>query len=324
MKKAIFTIDTEGHDGTDPIKHLIMGETKDGRQAGIPLIMDILEQFQVKGLFFVDFAEAWHYGKEKIFAVVKYIRERGHDVGVHIHPDHMADPKRMFLSQYSYDEQYDIIKRCTDLYMEITGERPLSFRAGKYGANRDTLRILGDLGYKADFSEFFGHDKWCHIQPPVTGNETVKLDNGMIEFPVMSYENYVKGLFHRFDKLDINRSSFEHKYILRRIMHEDKIEVVSLFCHSFSLLSWRHRPDNPIVKRREVLHLRKALQQVAITENIKFASLDELLHQEYKNHQNAEMSVFKVTGAVALYLYIQKAYATLLSWVQIWIEKQRR
>ena len=91
MKKAIFTVDTEGHDGVDPVRYLIFGETKNGEKAGIPLIMDMLDQFNAKGLFFVDFAEAWHYGKEKIIAVVQYIRERGHDVGVHIHPDHMAD-----------------------------------------------------------------------------------------------------------------------------------------------------------------------------------------------------------------------------------------
>ena len=324
MKRAIFTVDTEGHDGKDPITHLIFGETKDGKQAGIPLIMDICDQFKVKGLFFVDFAEAWHYGKDKIECVVKYILARGHDVGVHIHPDHMADKERMFLSQYSYEEQYDIIKQCTELFCELTGSQPKAFRAGKYGANRDTLKIIRELGYKADFSEFYGHDKWCHIQPPVTGNKTVQLEDGLIEFPVISYENYVRGIFHRYDKLDINRSCFEHRYLIKRIMKQDEIETVSLFCHSFSLLSWRHKPNAPSIKKSEVNHLKKALKHVSEMEGICFSDLDELLSQEYSQSE-MDIGVFKVTGLVALILYFQKAYAVLKSWIQIWIyEKGER
>ena len=94
MKKAIFTVDTEGHDGKDPVKSLIFGKTKNGILAGIPMIMDICDKYNVKGLFFVDFAEAWDYGKDSITKVVKYIKKRGHDVGVHIHPDHMMPSKK--------------------------------------------------------------------------------------------------------------------------------------------------------------------------------------------------------------------------------------
>ena len=324
MKKAIFTVDTEGHDGNDPIQTLIFGKTKDGTFAGIPMIMDICDQYNVKGLFFVDFAEAWDYGKEKIKEVVLYIKNRGHDVGVHIHPDHMADKERMFLSQYSYQEQYDIIKKCTDLYIEITGEKPVAFRAGKYGANRDTLAILSELGYKADFSEYYGYDKWCHIQPPVTDNETVKLKNGIIEFPVISYENYVKGLFHRHDKLDINRSAFEHRYLINRILNEEEIQVISLFCHSFSLLSWRHKPDNPTIKKNEVRHLNEALNHISTCQEIEFSCLDKLIKADYPLEHVNELGVFEVKGVIAYYLYIQKAYATVLSWIQIWLGNHRK
>ena len=95
-QKVIVTIDTEGHDGKDPISKLILGQTEKGRY-GIEYIMDILDEFDVKALFFVDFAEAWDYGEEKVRNVVDIIKKRGHHVGVHIHPDHMADNKRLFL-----------------------------------------------------------------------------------------------------------------------------------------------------------------------------------------------------------------------------------
>ena len=159
--KAIFTVDVEGHVGNDPIRHLIYGETSDGKEYGIDMIMDLLDRNGIRGLFFVDIAEAWDYGEEGVCSVLRHIKDRGHDVGVHIHPDHMADKRRSFLHEYSYDEQYDIIRKCTDFYEDVLKERPEAFRAGKYGANRDTLDILARLGYAADFSQFYGQK--CNV-----------------------------------------------------------------------------------------------------------------------------------------------------------------
>lgn len=323
MKSVIVTVDTEGHIGKDPVKHLIFGKTKNDELCGIPLIMDLCDEVGAKALFFVDIAEAWDYGEEKIADVLRYIKSRGHDVGVHIHPDHMIDRKRAFLSQYSYEEQFDIIERCTNFYKTVLGESPKAFRAGKYGANRETLDILAKLGYKADFSEYFGYEKWCHIIPPVTDNRSVTLENGLIEFPVMSYENYCKGLFHRFDKLDINRSLFEHKYILNRIIAQESINVVTLFAHSFSLMRWRSNPDKPRLNRSEVFHLRKALRHVSESDKLVFVTLNELLSEQYPIHYNDDLFVFQVTGVIALYLYLQKAFRTVISWLQIWYRNRK-
>ena len=139
---TIFTVDVEGHVGSDPVGHLIYGETADGKLCGIDMLMDTIDRYKMRGLFFVDIAEAWDYGEDKIAGVLKHIEGRGHDVGVHIHPDHMADRKRLFLSEYSKEEQYEIISKCTNFYEKVLGHKPLAFRAGKYGANRETLDIL--------------------------------------------------------------------------------------------------------------------------------------------------------------------------------------
>ena len=238
VKNVIVTVDTEGHAGENPVRHLIMGETKNGELYGIPKIMDICDEYGVKALFFVDFAAAWDYGKDKIEDVVKYILNRGHDVGVHIHPDHMADRKRLFLYEYSKEEQREIIKKCTNLYIEIVGEKPKAFRAGKYGLNYDTLDILAECGYKADFSAFY-KSKWCGLNPPLTVNRSVRLDNGIIEFPVTVYGNYFPGIFDRVDKLDVNSSLAEHTWVLSQLARQKDIDTISLFVHSFSFLKWR-------------------------------------------------------------------------------------
>ncbi len=276
MKPVLVTIDTEGHDGEDPIRHLIFGETTDGRY-GIERIMDEFDKANAKVLFFVDFAEAWDYGRDKVEKVVHTILNRGHNVGVHIHPDHMADKKRLFLYEYTREEQYDIIKRCTDLYTEIVGQQPKSFRAGKYGANYDTLDILCELGYQYDFSEFY-HQKWCGIHPELTINAPCRYKS-LIEFPVTMHQSVHLGPFVREDKLDIEQmTAGELRYGLTQIVKAPFDMVTTLFFHSFSLLKWRDRPDAPEKNEKNLTKLQSAVKAVAVNKDMRFITEADLVN----------------------------------------------
>lgn len=269
-QNVIVTIDTEGHDGKDPISKLILGETEEGKY-GIEYIMDILDAYGVKALFFVDFAEAWDYGEDKIRNVVNIILHRGHNVGVHIHPDHMADKSRLFLWEYSKEEQFDIISKCTNLYTEIVGEKPKSFRAGKYGANLDTLDILSELGYKYDFSLFY-HQQWCGIEPEFTVNAPCHYQS-LIEFPVTMHNTFHIGKFRREDKIDIEGMTHgELRYSLKQVANQDFPVLVTLFFHSFSLLKWREDPDNPVNNNDNIIKIKKAVSFVQSNPDLQFIS----------------------------------------------------
>ena len=277
MNYGIITVDTEGHDGKDPINNLIWGKQKDGENLGIDLIMDIAEEFGTKALFFVDFAEAWDYGKEKVAEVVKHIEDRGHNVGVHIHPDHMADKKRLFLWEYSKKEQIEIITKCTELYVELLGHKPNSFRAGKYSANIDTLDVINGLGYKYDFSEFMGQ-KWCGINPPITADKPCIYKN-LIEFPVTVFKSADTPIFKRYDKLDMEMVESQFFYVTSRY-NDLNGNVISLFLHSFSFLKWRKDPDNPVVWKKNIKKCRKALALIKRLDNfelVKEADLERLI-----------------------------------------------
>ena len=52
MKKVIMTVDVEGHDGSDPVTHLIMGKTVDGTSYGIGKLMDIFDYHHIIPLSF--------------------------------------------------------------------------------------------------------------------------------------------------------------------------------------------------------------------------------------------------------------------------------
>ncbi len=273
-QKVIITIDTEGHKGRNPIDKLIWGNTQDGK-FGIERIMDEFEKIGAHILFFLDFAEAWDYGKENIKAVAECILSRGHDIGVHIHPDHMADKSKLFLWEYTNEEQEEIIKRCTDLYEEIVGRKPLSFRAGKYGANRYTLNILNELGYKYDFSEYYGQ-KWCRIDPPITINAPVKYKN-LVEFPVTMHRSLKLFHYSRYDKIDVESMvPSELKYAITQVTEQNFQVIITLFLHSFSLMEWAGNPDNPKRSEEKIKRLKEAINTISNNKDLEIIKEGEL------------------------------------------------
>lgn len=304
MKQVIITVDTEGHRGSEPVERLIWGKTGDGQEYGINRIMDLCDEFSAKALFFVDVAEAWDYGKDKIAEVIHHIRNRGHDVGVHIHPNHMMDKKRPLLSQYSYDEQKDIIGKCTSLFREVTGEMPIVFRAGTYGANRDTLEILNDEKYIFDFSQFYSQ-KTCGIVPPVAILLPQRYGN-LIEIPVTVFKSMQFGKMRRYDKVDATMNSSEYRHIMNRIAIDKRSIVVSLFYHSFSMLDWRKDPDNPRFNPGEEKKFIDSLKYVQDSQEFEFISLQKLVDtcKQAKSQDDLVESIISTEGLIRRCWYL--------------------
>ncbi|WP_020223825.1 polysaccharide deacetylase family protein [Holdemania massiliensis] len=303
MKYNIFTVDVEGHVGTDPVNNLIYADLGNKGKWGIDKIMDICKAYGVKGLFFVDIAEAWDYGEEKIAGVLKHIQARGHDVGVHIHPDHMADRKRLFLWEYTYEEQYEIIKKCTEFYVCTLGKKPIAFRAGKYGANYDTLDILSKLGYLADFSEFYGQ-KWCGINPPLTCTKLVRYKS-LLEVPTTAYMSFNQFGYSRFDKLDTNMDLGEFRKIVPQLVRSDEVDVIVSFAHSFSLIDWRTRKDSPKANLKLALQLERMFQCLEEKQSVKNVSLEQLLNETKERELIPSLKYVEMKGLKS-FLYFGK------------------
>jgi peptidoglycan/xylan/chitin deacetylase (PgdA/CDA1 family) len=316
-QKIIFTVDVEGHVGENPVSRLIYGAV-DEKEYGIAALMDMLDHYKIKGLFFVDIAEAWDYGEEKISGVLKFIKNRGHDVGVHIHPDHMADKKRLFLSEYSYDEQYKMIKQCTDFYKKVLGEQPIAFRAGKYGANWITLEILAKLGYKVDFSQFYGQ-KWCHINPCCTKTNTIQLDTGLIEVPVSTYKSFDKTFYSRYDKIDAELMFMEFQSVITKMKNSNSYNIIVMFAHSFSLLNWRRKPNTPSYDKAKHNKLKKQLEYVS-QNSYTFISLEDVVNME--KIDSSEINELEACKGPLTWLYlISRIYLVLKAKIDIKFRK---
>lgn len=139
----------------------IYGHSSHGDYA-LPQTLAILNQHGLKGVFFVEPLFAARFGIAHLEIVVKLIREAGHEVQLHLHPewtDEATEPiiencttKRQHLSYYTLDEQTTLIGHGMRL-LASAGSGPIrAFRSGSYAANSDTFEALRRNGIMLDTS----------------------------------------------------------------------------------------------------------------------------------------------------------------------------
>jgi hypothetical protein len=88
--------------------------------------------------------------------------EGEHELGTHLHAAFIEPEKKYqdyagidspdFQCNYAPDIEYKKLKNLTDLFIERFGYRPLSFRAGRFGAGTNTIASLEKLNYLIDTS----------------------------------------------------------------------------------------------------------------------------------------------------------------------------
>ncbi len=243
MKYLIPTIDVEALRSLTKLgdfDKLILGEIN-GAYYGVDKIIELLNQFNCRGTFYVDFAEHGH-GIEKFRKLSKSILESGNDLQLHIHPQFCSDNNRFLMNQYSYSEQNDIFLKCIDLYKKSSGLAPTSFRAGGYGANNDTLKAMLNNNIIYDSSYFYNH-KWCDISP-IPNNKFSKIGD-IYELPITLFDNVIDytfagvKLFKRnlVKKLDVDSCSIDELKKGIEAFNNNGIEIVILFLHSYSFIN---------------------------------------------------------------------------------------
>ena len=308
-QKVLVSIDTEGPAGIDPVERMIYGKTLDGQEYGIKYLMKLFSDRKIKGLFFVDIPEIADHGESKIERVLKDIEANGHNTGVHVHPDHMADVNRRYLWQYTKEEQYEIIARCTDFYVKVLKKRPLSFRAGRYGADNHTLQVLDELGYQYDMSEFHS-SRYCKIVPEVTWNRVVTCGiNGLKEVPVTTFRSLTTPFYYRNDQIDSGNVPSEFRRNIHAIISEGSVDVISMFFHSFQFLNWRKHPDTPSYSGKRY---HKAIRNLDyLTEqNVDFISESEL-DTIKENETDPVGTLDRSKGILPYYYFALRAIETI-------------
>jgi hypothetical protein len=167
----VFTIDTEcsvlRQPNPDPnrvVDELIFGDLGDGgTPGGIGLHMDLLEHFGFRGCFFVDVLMEFEHGQEALERVVDAIIRRGHEIELHVHPEHLrwsrssqvASLAREVASGAAMRDQ-DVFRRLMELSVDLferrLGRPPLAYRAGGFRIADIHFPVLDEFGIQIDSS----------------------------------------------------------------------------------------------------------------------------------------------------------------------------
>ena len=222
----LITVDVEAHRVIEEIS----GPDSDS----LGDILACFQRFGCRATFFVDLCEVPTWGENFMREVCNRIRDAGQDVQLHAHPHHMSgDGERWLLSEYTRGEQAQILDYAIEQYRKFMGKEPLAFRAGGFGANRDTLELLAERGVAIDCSLMQGW-RGCDLTVPIAGAPFML--HGVREIP-LTPATLLKfpGLPLRTGAIDFNwMPLFVIKRILNRL-RRDKVPIATILMHSSCL-----------------------------------------------------------------------------------------
>ena len=165
---------------------------------GVPFQMDLLDAHGHKGEYITDSLLASCTGHQPLREMVGVIRDRGHDVQLHIHtewlpatvPPVLAGRSGLNMHCFSEDEQAILIDRGRDNLLRAGASQISAFRAGNMGADRATLRALARNGIKCD-SSYFAPYLQSHCKLGSLGDICQPLEvDGVVELPISSFQDF--------------------------------------------------------------------------------------------------------------------------------------
>ncbi len=110
-----------------------------GMEKGVHLLMNLLDDYGIRATFFSTAQTV-----EKFPEVVSEISKK-HEVGCH-------GLRHERLDRIPAMEQMRTIREATERIEELTGKKPLGFRAPNFKLSSSTLRVIEKLGYEYDAS----------------------------------------------------------------------------------------------------------------------------------------------------------------------------
>lgn len=225
----------------------------DAAGVGIGYQLDRLAANGLKACFFIDPMPAAVFGIEPVRRMVAPILAAGQEVQLHLHPmwvrsDRRApvDDPRHDMRDHDADEQLALIEQARELLRQAGAPDPVAFRAGAFGANRDTLRMVAKAGLRIDSSH-----NGCEVPHPCdTGLPAALVAplavDGVIELPIGLVRDGAARLRH----LQIGAVTGAEMRAALRHAEAQGNPLVTIVGHSFELATRAGTRANAIVRRR--------------------------------------------------------------------------
>lgn len=165
MKRIYVTLDTEMDNDQHWGKHF--PPEYSSVTEGIPqLLRPIWDKYHVHPIYFVSPEVLYD---ERCVSVLKDEVKKGAVIGAHLHPEYIhpegiwgeeieKQSAKFPCSDYTMELEKEKLKNLTALIKEKLDVKPVWYRAARFGADYDTIQILGELGYRYDSSVTPGID----------------------------------------------------------------------------------------------------------------------------------------------------------------------
>lgn len=249
---------------------------------GIPrLLRPIWDKYEIKPLYFVS-PEVLR--DEESCTVLKNEVKKGALIGTHLHSEYVepgctiSNPAGLASNEFpcyahSKEIEYEKIKNLTGMIKERLDYEPVWYRAARYGADIDTIRILKDLGYLYDssvtpFIDWRSKGGPDHSQAPLQPYyvsstnlyvESSREDGtGIKEYPItikgkrfglLQYALPESWLFYNWLRPS-HMSVIEQKLLVNQMVKKFKDPVLVMMFHSMEVMVGK----TPFVKSRLMQH----------------------------------------------------------------------
>jgi len=241
----------------------IYGATPKG-QFGIQYQADMLNQYNLKGVFFVEALFACEVGITPLKRIVDTLQSSGHEVQLHIHTEWLKFSEKKILSSaktasnmkdLSLNDQQNLIEIGLNNLHKAGADCISAFRAGNYGANNDTLKALANCGIKYDssYNYPFLHDS-CGLRSDTAMTQPYQISD-ITEIPVSFFRD-LPGHNRHVQLCAINSNEMINALNTAFQVDWNTFVIVS---HGFELLKDRKqasalvKPDWEVIKRFDSL-----------------------------------------------------------------------
>lgn len=233
----------------------IYGKTSQG-EFGLPFQLKLLQEYNLKGVFFVEPLFSMRFGKSYLEEVVGMILEANQSVELHVHPEWTDESKtvifphvkskREHLKFFTLDEQKELLSIGVELLKDAGCKDVTAFRAGSFGANDDTLRAAQTCGLMYDSSYNF-----CIPECEIDAFSDIHQPQGFEDIIEVPMTTFIDGMGRR-RHTQLTACSFDELKASLLQAYLQKWQSYVFLSHSFELMNLSEaKPDKVIIKRFE-------------------------------------------------------------------------
>lgn len=246
-------------DFPDSFERYVYGRSRYGDYA-LPQTLSILNKHGLKGVFFVEPLFATRYGMEHLKLIVHLIREAGHEIQLHLHPEWTNEAKepiiengatkRQHLSYYTLEEQTLLIAHGRKM-LEAAGSGEIcAFRSGSFAVNKDTFKALQRNAIWLDSSL-----NRCYAVSAPELRQVHSFNTAFVEQEVTTYPvTVLKDGFGNDRPAQVGACSFREMRDALLSARRTNVRDIVLLSHNFEMLTpGSSKPDWIVVRRFELL-----------------------------------------------------------------------